>query len=555
MRSERRWRFAVIKNILFVLITLSLTISIVFLHIIDTGNGYTKQTSDMGLFGGESRKETSVNTSLVQGEDIRTSDLYMNEKAVDDILNLNVIVSVKTKTSKFVDTFLRSNASEYVQAAHAALWPNYMGHTIKHLEEGLQAMVQTNMVDNTKLIARQMHANQTNGKWREQVAIPIARRLLPKRKTFCSGNFVGYGHLFAELHNVLVNPAFAVGKAGGENVREVLNQSVEEELYALKPGYFTIKCNQTFKYRFSFKLYLSNWTKVLQITSKNYPDHDTRERFTIAITRIEYANLYFTILDLYNVFLMTRLFVKHPNETDILLIDGHPSGKTDSVWYTTFAQVIRAGSLTKPTVYRNMVWAMPGTLSDLSRFQAEPPPFLEQFRDFVLTSHGVVYKTRTLNCSSLSIGLIWRRDYLAHPRNPNGVVKRKIKNEKELLDSLRISFPVDRVNGVQLDIFNMSEQLKWISDIDILVAMHGAGLAHVAFAQPYSGLIELYPMTKITASHFNQFCKWRGIKYFGWRNSNKSLELPGFYTVVRPKVVVDLVSKMKVKLCKRTNNV
>ena len=44
-------------------------------------------------------------------------------------------------------------------------------------------------------------------------------------------------------------------------------------------------------------------------------------------------------------------------------------------------------------------------------------------------------------CSKLRVLLIRRHDYLAHPRNPKGLVDRKIANEDEIVDVLRHTFP------------------------------------------------------------------------------------------------------------------
>jgi len=69
----------------------------------------------------------------------------------------------------------------------------------------------------------------------------------------------------------------------------------------------------------------------------------------------------------------------------------------------------------------------------------------------------------------LSVTFIWRRDYVAHPRNPQGAVSRKIANEDELLRRVRLQLPHASVTGVQIDLYTMDRQLRIVADTDILI--------------------------------------------------------------------------------------
>jgi len=59
------------------------------------------------------------------------------------------------------------------------------------------------------------------------------------------------------------------------------------------------------------------------------------DKFTVALTRNEYANLYHTVSDWYNVFLLTQFFnVTQP--AHVLLVDAHPAGPLDDAWNVLF---------------------------------------------------------------------------------------------------------------------------------------------------------------------------------------------------------------------------
>ena len=79
------------------------------------------------------------------------------------------------------------------------------------------------------------------------------------------------------------------------------------------------------------------------------------------------------------------------------------------------------------------------------------------------------------------------------PRNPSGEISRKIKNENDLLKSVKDSMPEYDVRGIQIDTLVMEEQVRIISTVDILIGMYGAGLTHTLFLPKHAGLIELFP--------------------------------------------------------------
>ena len=58
-------------------------------------------------------------------------------------------------------------------------------------------------------------------------------------------------------------------------------------------------------------------------------------RFTVALTRGEFANLYHTVAEWYNVYLLTQFFaVTEPPH--VLMIDAHPAASLDDAWNVLF---------------------------------------------------------------------------------------------------------------------------------------------------------------------------------------------------------------------------
>jgi hypothetical protein len=61
----------------------------------------------------------------------------------------------------------------------------------------------------------------------------------------------------------------------------------------------------------------------------------------LLVTRYEYANLYHTLTDWYNVFQTLKIFDLPVKETLIVLVDGHSKGLMDPVWPRMFGDRVR----------------------------------------------------------------------------------------------------------------------------------------------------------------------------------------------------------------------
>ncbi|XP_060576003.1 uncharacterized protein LOC132733378 [Ruditapes philippinarum] len=377
---------------------------------------------------------------------------------------------------------------------------------------------------------------------------PYISFLIDDRVRQCGGHFTGYKNLFAKLVNVLVDPRFARGKHGGENMSKVMNQAEEEEFYTLEKGFFNLPCTQQVKYEFGVDSHLNKWIETIEL-STDFPNHYEAPQWTIAVQRYEYVNMYHTMTDWYNTFLVTKVFKLDPKNVTILWIDGHPAGGLDATWSTLFGDIRRIGEIRTPVLFPNMIWGIVGYDSPLDEHYLPEVAYLEEFRNFFLSKHNIVPEDFP-NCNQLNILIIWRRDYVAHPRNPTGSVVRKIQNEDKLLKKIKSYFNGHNVKGLQIDKLSMQDQLAIISKTDILIGMHGAGLSHTLFLPRHSGLIELFPLYHPAENiHFKSMAEWRHMHYMSWSNFNAENELDNYLTVVNVDEIALLAIGMKNKIC------
>jgi len=242
---------------------------------------------------------------------------------------------------------------------------------------------------------------------------------------------------------------------GGEYVEDVVNQLENTEYITYSHGFFQLKCGplhpQQFTYQFSDKSHGSKWMNSLRVIDDSVLGAESsvdqrRSEFTVAVLRYEYANLFHTMTDWYNTFLIMVFFNHTPSNTNVLLVDAHPHGALDDVWSSLFNSTTLLSSLPLRTNFTDLVWGIMGYNSPMTIYPVpnKTPPLYEEFRSFFLSSYGIdpaASNTRPLNCDQLSVLFIWRRDYVAHPRNPQGRVTRQIHNEAAILTYIRSKHP------------------------------------------------------------------------------------------------------------------
>ena len=123
----------------------------------------------------------------------------------------------------------------------------------------------------------------------------------------------------------------------------------------------------------------------------------------------------------------------------------------------------------------------------------------------------------------------------AHPRDPQMPTLsmidrpegfRRILNQKEMLDiALNLTANARTFHPESL---SFEEQLKVVSQTDILIGVHGAGMGLGAFLPPWGVFVELMPYGFGSANRdfYPAFCSWArlmGLQYMGWHNTDRAL--------------------------------
>jgi len=195
--------------------------------------------------------------------------------------------------------------------------------------------------------------------------------------------------------------------------------------------------------------------------------------------------LYHTLCEWFNVYMVSKLLHLDASKVDIVFYDHRPKSPLDETWQVLFGTVHFVDRIDFNIVYNTVIWIIIGSNSPLNFHNLQSVPFVEEFRAYFLTSFGLQSK-RVFDCNRLNVTIIIRRDYmtlLERKENLNGgPVHRKIQNEEDMVASVQNVFTAARVATVFLERLTMAEQLGVMTQKDVLLGIHGAGMTHVLFS-------------------------------------------------------------------------
>ena len=308
------------------------------------------------------------------------------------------------------------------------------------------------------------------------------------------------------LREVIVSPWLVGCTGGGESINSTVGQTDGDELPLYAPGAFRKSGTVDVALH---DLGKTEFVKDVMEALQDRPTHHLCGSYvhlpTVFTTRYEYANLFHTMLDWYNVFdIMHTMGAKTIN---VVFLDGHPAGALDSPWSILFGGRVRYVKELDPNVcYRNFHVYSGGHISPLWRRDQYAPQAcrLSTFEPFLVHTLEKYNLYRTEMVPE-KVVIIDRQPYVAHPRNPTGKLDRIITNLDEWAVLLR-QHHWD-VELVRLDGTPFRSQLEKIRQARVLIGMHGAGLTHLIFLHNAAAIIEVTPSPHLKM--FENLAKWK----------------------------------------------
>ena len=144
--------------------------------------------------------------------------------------------------------------------------------------------------------------------------------------------------------------------------------------------------------------------------------------------RYEYANLYHTSTDWFNVFQMIRTLGLERNDFELIFLDGHSQGSLDKAWniaYSNynFVKQLNDKNNNEPLCLERAVFAPVGYMGGVALNSMhggeckKENKYVTEFAQWFVTNFGFEFNKTQRDKKIVKISIICRKDYMAHPRN------------------------------------------------------------------------------------------------------------------------------------------
>ena len=345
----------------------------------------------------------------------------------------------------------------------------------------------------------------------------------------------------------------------------------KDEYFKLEKGFFTLYChgdvNEAREKLQTAEVYyaLTHWILAFQFAHPSLSLHlGSKQSFQagqyLAIQRIEFASVYWTIIDLLDIFITTQRMEIEPEKLKIVLMDAHPATPLDPFWSVLFHRLIKLGTDdlfqdSNNVMFENLAWRYPRDNCPLLDKNMKSLKYIQPFRSFVLKRFGIQSAAvRRRNCSQphkLNVLVSFRRDYHRHPRKSRGTVDRKIANEKDVVDEMKSNFSSKvNITTAQLDLLPLKRQLELVASADIFFGMHGAAHTFPIFMAPGGAVIEIFNfhagnwhMEKISSLSGHSHIIWTNTDENAYNAKTKSTTIPAGIPSMLLKEAIENICK------------
>jgi FkbM family methyltransferase len=275
---------------------------------------------------------------------------------------------------------------------------------------------------------------------------------------------------------------------GGSKIEHVLHRHENVEFIKLNNGAIGIPYIPHGPKKWHHKKLIS------AATTKTHKCEQTITGTTLFFERIEYANLWHTMNDWFNVH-WTLETLGNPSEVTIVWLDGHAWGHLDAAWGEIFsARTKYISEYSGHVCFEKAVWVPKNTPVWNTDMPSGRCGIMDRFVQRVFSAYGII--------PSLSEDVVIdRKDYMAHPRYKSG-----IKNDR-IIEHLDQMFPSSKV--IQLETMTFKEQVQLIANAKRLRGVHGAGLTHLIWLPDGAEVVEWVAPSHASVKLFEHIATWR----------------------------------------------
>lgn len=339
---------------------------------------------------------------------------------------------------------------------------------------------------------------------------------------------------WCELSNMIVDPDHVTMSRGGEPLESVTNRPDEQEFPQFRPGGFSIavqsggtvlSVDETQLGK--FKSINKEWVKSFSAVDASARDRcqNRVSKPTLFLVRYEYANLFHTSTDWYNVYAIARA-AGLGRDVNVVFVDGHCQSPMDEAWNTMFPDgaVSYLKHMSGTTCYDHAIIVPTGYQAAISTGLTPTQDCaansrVREFGDMMLSVFGIQplrHASEFCNRQNFPVTFVRRGNYKAHPRH-SGRIERRMENEQAVFDAFKEWAQSENRAHIELREGNfadmtMKEQLEMVHSSCMVVGAHGAGMTHVLFSPPGTKVVEVRT-PGFRRHHFMAFSGWAGHEY------------------------------------------
>jgi len=249
-------------------------------------------------------------------------------------------------------------------------------------------------------------------------------------------------------------------------------------------------------------------------------DHVVDET-VVFVSRDNWKHLYWQTGAFFNLFVTYNVLGVQPEDVRIVMLDHWPLGPFKDVMQRAFSNpdlpittMEQLGKEFGPRVcFRRAVFNLPEYSAAIVKGRpngddCSDSELVRAYASHVATSLGAVRTSFDDSKNARPVRIVFnsRRNY------DGRTLLRQLQNEQQLVDELKKRHPSAQVEQVDFAKLTFPEQILAASSADIMVGMHGSGLAHCMFMQEDGVLIEI-TQPEGNLKTFRNLCKWAGKTY------------------------------------------
>lgn len=274
---------------------------------------------------------------------------------------------------------------------------------------------------------------------------------------------------------------------------------------------------ETYMYQTGPGYILNQWLNAGERKRKGNKDEDGQKKkegeeeitvpkstsnYTLLVKREGEGNLWHCLVELFSMFLSMDVLQMSPRpgdgkpffteadmaNTQVVFLDNRVDGPYIDLWSVFAKKPIRRFKELRPeeTTFENVIVPLAGGGNPLWEHSwgihpCDDSPLIRTFARRVLDHYGIEDHQPRRESPQIVLTYIDRSK------------TRVLLNHTEFFDAVQAKYPHVTVQSIDFANISFAEQLETVQHTDILVGVHGAGMAHEMFLTPGSALVEILP--------------------------------------------------------------